>query len=173
MLNKILAVAALATSGLVLGKLFMKTRGSETNSSVEVSIDVEVPVRAAYQQWARFEDFPKFMSGVHEVQQLDEKHLRWRADVAGKEKKWNAEIVEQIPYMRIAWRSTSWMRDAGVVTFRKISETATKIVLKTDCDPRRFSEQVYGAMDAVRMQAMGTLNNFKDLLERSGKETVT
>ena len=145
MQNRNLAVIAIATGGVLLWKLSMKTRRSDTNSSVEVSIEVEVPVRTVYNQWARFEDFPKFMSGVHEIQRLDDKHLHWCAEVAGKEKKWNAEIVEQIPYMRIAWRSTSWVRNAGVVSFRKISETATKIALKMDSDPGWFSAQLNDA----------------------------
>ena len=171
MRNRILAVAAPAIGGVLLWKLFAKTRSPDANSSVEASIEVDVPVRTAYMQWARFEDFPKFMFGVHEVQQLDDKHLHWRADVAGKEKTWNAEIVEQIPFMRIAWRSTSGVRNAAVVSFQKMSETATKIVLQTDCDPGCFNEPLSDALEAVRIQAKDTLNNFKNLLERS--ETVS
>ena len=177
MRNRILAVAAPAIGGVLLWKLFTKTRSPDANSSiqasssVQASIDVDVPVRTAYLQWTRFEDFPKFMSGVHEVQQVDDKHLHWRADVAGKEKKWNAEIVEQIPFMRIAWRSTSGVHNAAVVSFQKISETATKIVLQTDCDPGCFNEPLGDALETVRTQAKDTLNNFKNLLERS--ETVS
>ena len=166
MRNRILAVAAPAIGGVLLWKLFTKTRSPDANSLVDVSIEVDVPVRTAYMQWARFEEIPKFMPGVHEVQQLDDKHLHWRADVAGKEKKWNAEIVEQIPFMRIAWRSNSGVRNAAVVSFQKMSETSTKIVLQTDYDPGCFKEPLGDALEAVRIQAKDTLNNFKNLLER-------
>ena len=181
MRNKILAVAAPAIGGVLLWKLLTKTRSPGANSSVEaasleaasveVSIEVDVPVRTAYMQWARFEDFPKFMSGVHEVLQVDDQHLHWRADGGGKEKKWTAEIVEQIPFMRIAWRSTSGVRNATVVSFQKVSETSTKIVLQTDCDPGSFNAPLSDALDAARIQAKDTLNNFKNLLEHS--ETVS
>ena len=71
-------------------------------SSIEQSIDVTVPVRVAYNQWTQFEEFPRFMDGVREVRQLDDRRLAWRADVGGKEKSWEAEITEQIPDARIA-----------------------------------------------------------------------
>ena len=169
--NKLRVAAALALGGILWWKLSEKTRGSALNASVEVeeSIEVASPVSTAYKQWARFEDYPKFMSGVHEVQQLDDRHLQWRADVGGKEEKWDAEIVEQIPYMRIAWRSVSGGRNAGVVRFQKISDTATKVLLQTDCDSRSFNEQGRDALGLVRTQARNTLSNFKDLLERREK----
>ena len=63
-------------------------------STIEKSIDVNVPVRTAYNQWTQFEEFPWFMEGVKEVRQLDNTHLHWKADIAGKEKEWDAEITE-------------------------------------------------------------------------------
>lgn len=82
-------------------------------SRIEKSIDINVPVRTAYNQWTQFEEFPRFMEGVKQVQQLDDKHLHWKAEIGGKEKEWNAEIVEQVPDQRIAWRSTSGAMTAG------------------------------------------------------------
>jgi uncharacterized membrane protein len=64
-------------------------------ASVQESIEVDVPVRTAYNQWAQFEEFPRFMEGVEQVRQLDETHLRWRAELWGKSKEWTAEITEQ------------------------------------------------------------------------------
>ncbi len=83
------------------------------SSTVEESIDVNVPISTAYNQWTQFEDFPKFMDSVHEVKQLDDRHLHWRADIAGKEAQWDAEIVEQIPDQRIAWRSIGGVKNSG------------------------------------------------------------
>jgi len=84
-------------------------------ASITKEIDVNVPVRAAYNQWTRFESFPQFMEGVKEVRQLDDKRLQWRAEVAGKEEAWEAEIVEQAPDQKISWRSTSGTPTAGTV----------------------------------------------------------
>src|SRR5512134_1585195 len=107
-------------------------QGGKGMGQIEQSIDVEVPVRTAYNQWTQFEEFPKFMEGVELVRQIDDRHLRWRATVAGKTVEWDAEIVEQIPDKRIAWRSTTGSRNAGVVTFHRLADAKTRIMLQID-----------------------------------------
>jgi uncharacterized membrane protein len=171
MLGRIVAVAALAAGGVMLSKQLKKSRGLERTSSVTESIDVNVPVSTAYNQWTQFEDFPQFMSSVSEVRQLDDTHLHWRATVAGKEEEWDAEITEQIPDKRIAWRSISGVRNSGVVSFDKISDSTTRITLQMTYDPQTFTEQVGDAMGLVRMQVKGNLKRFKELLESRGTET--
>ena len=89
-------------------------------SVIEKSIEINVPVRAAYNQWTQFEEFPRFMEGVKQVKQIDDTHLHWKADVGGKEKEWNAEITEQIPDQRIAWTSRGGAINAGIVTFQPV-----------------------------------------------------
>ena len=96
-------------------------------ATVEKSIEVGVPVRTAYNQWTQFEDFPRFMEGVKEVRQLVDRRLHWRAEIAGKEEEWDAEITEQKPDERVAWRNTSGAKNAGVVTFHYIDENTTKV----------------------------------------------
>ena len=87
-------------------------------ASIEKSVEVNVPVRTAYNQWTQFEDFPRFMQGVDQVKQLDDKRLHWKAQIAGKDKEWDAEIYEQIPDKRIAWRSIAGAPNNGIVTFQ-------------------------------------------------------
>ena len=99
-------------------------------STIEKSIDVNVPVRTAYNQWTQFEEFPRFMEGVKEVQQLDNTHLHWKADMAGKEKEWNAEITEQTPDQRIAWTSRGDAINGGVVTFHRRSDATSTVMLQ-------------------------------------------
>ena len=176
MLNRIVTVAALAAGGILLSQQLKKTQGrggggSGSNSSVEESIEVNVPLSAAYNQWTQFEDFPQFMESVHELRQIDDKHLHWRADVAGKEKEWDAEITRQVPDQCIAWRSTSGVRNNGEVRFEKISDNATRIILKMDYKPEGIIEQLGDALGAVRLEARGNLQRFKDMLESRGKET--
>ncbi|MGB6055087.1 MAG: SRPBCC family protein [Burkholderiaceae bacterium] len=171
MWNRIVTVAAVAAAGVLLSKKYLKSRGADTESTIEESIEVELPVQAAYNQWTQFEDFPKFMDNVREVRQLDDRHLHWRAEVAGKEQEWDAEITEQIPDKRIAWRSISGAQSAGVVTFHKISDSRTRIMLQMDYTPRGVDEKIGDAIGLVRMQARRTLKRFKELLESRGGET--
>jgi uncharacterized membrane protein len=171
MVNRLITVAALAVGGMLLSKQMSKSRSAGMPSSTSESIDVNVPVSTAYNQWTQFEDFPKFMDSVHEIRQIDDTHLHWRADVAGKTEEWDAEITEQIPDERIAWRSTSGVKNAGVVTFHKISDNTTRVMLQMDYDPQTVTEKVGDALGLVKMQLKGNLKRFKELLEKQGQET--
>ncbi|MBI1890382.1 MAG: SRPBCC family protein [Burkholderiales bacterium] len=140
-------------------------------ATVEKSIDVNVPVSTAYNQWTQFEDFPKFMEGIKEVRQLDETHLRWVAEIAGKTKEWDAEITEQVPDMRIAWRSIAGAPNGGVVTFHRISDDTTRIMLQIEYDPEGIAENVGDAVGVVSRRIQADLERFKEFIETRGQET--
>jgi uncharacterized membrane protein len=140
-------------------------------ATIEKSIDVEVPVRTAYNQWTQFEEFPHFMEGVREVRQLDERRLRWRASVAGKDKEWEAEITEQTPDQRVAWTSRAGARNAGVVTFHRLDDTRTRIMLQVEYDPEGVVENVGDALGVVQSRVTGDLERFKRFIESRGSET--
>jgi uncharacterized membrane protein len=170
MLGKIVTIVAVAAGGMLLSKQLRKTNSSE-KTTIEESVEVNVPVRVAYNQWTQFEDFPKFMEGVREVRQLDDTHLHWRAEIAGKEEQWDAKITEQIPDQRIAWRSTSGAENSGVVDFHKISDSSTRIMLQMDYAPKGFTEGLADAMGAVKLRTRDDLKRFKKFLEERGSET--
>ena len=140
-------------------------------ATIEKSIDVDVPVRTAYNQWTQFEEFPRFMEGVQEVRQLDDRRLQWRASIGGKEKQWTAEIAEQIPDERVAWRSTSGARNAGVVTFHRLSDTKTRLMLQLEYDPEGAVENVGDAVGAVSRRVSGDLERFKEFIAARQRET--
>ena len=140
-------------------------------SVIEKSIEINVPVRAAYNQWTQCEEFPKFMEGVKQVKQLDDKHLHWKADVGGKEKEWKAEITEQIPDERIAWTSRGGAINAGVVTFHRLSDSKSKVMLQMEYDPQGFVENVGDAVGVVTQRVQGDLERFKQYIENRGQET--
>ncbi len=140
-------------------------------SVIEKSIEINVPVRAAYNQWTQFEEFPKFMEGVKQVKQLDAKHLHWKADIGGKEKEWKAEITEQIPDERIAWTSRGGTINAGVVTFHRLSDSKSKVMLQMEYDPQGFVENVGDAVGVVTQRVQGDLERFKQYIENRGQET--
>ena len=140
-------------------------------ASVVESIDVNVPVSTAYNQWTQFEDFPHFMEGVKSVTQTDDTHLRWVAEVAGKEKEWDAEITEQHADERIAWNATSGAENAGVVTFHRVSDTSTRVTLQMDVDPEGMVENVGTALGFLERRVKGDLERFKEFIESRGTET--
>jgi uncharacterized membrane protein len=140
-------------------------------ASIEESIEVGVPVRVAYNQWTQFEEFPRFMEGVKEVHQLDDKHLHWRAEIAGKAKEWDAEITEQIPDERIAWTSRSGPWNAGVVTFHRIDDTHTKAMLQLDYDPEGIVENLGNTLGVVKARVKGDMQRFREFVESRGRET--
>src|SRR5262245_29386370 len=109
------------------------------------SIDVAVPVRTAYDQWTQFEEFPRFMGGIDDVRQLDETHLRWVASIGGVRREWEAEIVEQLPDERIAWRSGDG-RNAGRVDFEPIDPENTRIDVSMCWDPDGLTESLGSAV---------------------------
>ena len=140
-------------------------------STIEKSIEVNVPVRIAYNQWTQFEEFPSFMEGVKEVNQLDDTHLRWKAQIGGKNKQWNAVITEQRPDERIAWKSTDGAKNAGVVTFHRLSDQKSKVMLQMDYEPEGTMENVGDAVGAVSTRVAGDLERFKTFIESRGQET--
>jgi uncharacterized membrane protein len=140
-------------------------------SKIEKSVEVGVPVRTAYDQWTQFEEFPRFMEGVEHVRQLDDRRLSWKAKVAGKTVEWTAEIHEQVPDRRIAWRSTSGARNEGVVTFASLGPSRTRVTLSMEVDPASFGEKVGDSLGLVEKRVEGDLERFKKFIEARGRET--
>jgi len=140
-------------------------------SNIEQSIDVNVPVHTTYNQWTQFEEFPRFMEGVEEIRQLDDKRLHWRTNVGGKQKEWDAVITEQIPDQRIAWKNTNGTKNAGVVTFHHISDKTTRVMLQLEYDPEGIIENVGDAIGIVSSRVRGDLERFKEFIEARGSET--
>jgi carbon monoxide dehydrogenase subunit G len=138
---------------------------------VEKSVEVNCPVRTVYNQWTQFEDFPRFMEGVEEVRQLDETHLHWRAKIGGKEKEWDAEIVEQVPDRRIAWRSTGGAPNAGTVEFEPEGSDRTRVKLAMDYEPEGAVEKVGDAVGVPSRRIEEDLERFKQFIESRGSET--
>jgi uncharacterized membrane protein len=140
-------------------------------ASVESSIDVNVPVRTAYNQWTQFEEFPEFMEGVEYVSQIDDTHLRWAAEIAGEREEWEAEITEQTPDQRVAWKATSGKTNAGVVTFHRLDEGTTKVTLQMDWEPEGMKEKAGSMLGRDEAQVKADLERFKKFIEGRGVET--
>jgi uncharacterized membrane protein len=140
-------------------------------ATIEHSVQVDVPVRTAYNQWTQFEEFPRFMEGVKEVRQIDDTHLHWRAEIAGKSEEWDAVIAEQIPDERVAWHSTSGAGNAGVVTFHRIADGVTRVMLQLDYEPEGMVEHAGNVLGMVSRRVESDLDRFKEFIEQRGQET--
>jgi uncharacterized membrane protein len=140
-------------------------------ATVKESIDVDVPVSTAYNQWTQFEEFPKFMEGVDSVKQIDDTHLKWIAEVGGKRREWQAEIVEQVPDRKIAWRSLDENGPNGIVEFEQLGEDKTLVTVEMAYDAEGLTEQLGSAIGMDSRQVKRDLERFKELIESRGVET--
>ncbi|MEX1104343.1 MAG: SRPBCC family protein, partial [Dehalococcoidia bacterium] len=113
------------------------------------TIEVEVPVRTAYNQWTQFEEFPRFMEGIDEVTQVDDRRIHWKASIGGKKEEWDAEIREQVPDQKVIWRATEGKENAGMVTFDPLGDNRTRVHLEMSYDPEGFVENVGDALGVV------------------------
>ncbi len=173
-LRNTLMLAGLGGLALVLRKrgTSMPSFSSGTTSSVlESSIEVSVPVSAAYNQWTQFEEFPQFMRGVEEVRQLDDTRLHWVASVGGRRAEWDAKILEQHPDRQISWISEDGKKNRGTVTFESLGENRTLVQLTLSYETEGFVEAVGSAAGLDRRRIEGDLVRFKELIEGRGRET--
>jgi uncharacterized membrane protein len=138
---------------------------------IEKTIEVDRPVRTVYNQWTQFEDFPKFMTGVESVRQLDETRLHWKAEVWGKDEEWESEITEQTPDERISWRSTAGPRNAGTVRFEPLSPDRTRVRLALAYEPEGVVENLGDMIGAMDGQVQSSVEEFKKFIEGRGRET--
>ena len=139
-------------------------------ATVTQSIDLAVPVRTAYNQWTQFEAFPDFMEGIREVRQLDDVHMHWVAEIGGRVTEWDAQITEQRPDERVAWRSTSGTENSGVVRFEPLGPDQTRITVEIEHDPEGMLESVGAAVGADDRRVRRDLERFRELLEQRGEE---
>ena len=141
-------------------------------STVTESVDVNVPVTTAYNQWTQFEEFPRFMGGVEEIRQLDATTTHWKTNIDGVKREFDAKITEQLPDERVAWTSIEGSRQAGVVTFHRLDDTTTRVTCQMDFEPQGVAETAGDKLGFLDRQVKGDLKRFKEYIEgRGGVET--
>ena len=141
-------------------------------SQVKETIEVNVPVRTAYDQWTQFETFPQFMEGVESIEQVTDTRNRWKVEVGGAHREFTTEITEQQPDMRIAWTTVAGdTGHAGVVTFHKLTDSSCRVHLEMDVQPEGFVEQVGDKLGFISRRAKGDMKRFKDFIESRHAET--
>jgi uncharacterized membrane protein len=155
-----------AATGAALA--YARTRGPV---SVEESVDVDASVETVYNQWTQFEEFPRFMDGIDEVRQLDDTHLHWVASAGGRRREWDAEISEQRPDERVAWHATSGKRNDGVVTFHRLADERSKVMVQLDYEPEGLRESAGSLIGLDRRRIKRDLEHFSELVEGRGVDS--
>jgi uncharacterized membrane protein len=140
-------------------------------ATIEESIEVAVPVRTAYNQWTQFEQFPRFMDGVEQVKQIDDTHLHWVVSHNGKRYEYDAEITEQRPDERVAWKTVDGKSHAGVVTFHRLDDQHSRIMVQLTWEPEGMLETLGAALGSDDRRVKADLEHFKEIVEAQGTET--
>jgi uncharacterized membrane protein len=140
-------------------------------ATVKSDIDVSVPISTVYNQWTQFESFPQFLSGVDEVVQKTDTLTHWKVSIAGVTREFDAEVTEQHPDERIAWKSTGGEDHAGVVTFHRLNDAETRISVQLDWTPQGIVEKAGALLQVDDIQIGRDLKKFKELIESNGFET--
>lgn len=140
-------------------------------SIYEEAVEIEVPASTAYNQWTQFQEFPQFMEGVESVTQMDDQTLKWVAEIGGQRREWIADITEQKPDERIAWVARDGVKNAGVVTFHKLTEDKSRVSLQMEFEPEGLMENAANLLGLVKMRVKGDLKRFKEFIESRTVET--
>ena len=139
--------------------------------TIEESIEIDVPVTTAYNQWTQFESFPEFMDGIERVEQQGDNRLHWVAEVGGQKHEWDAEITEQHPDSRVAWKALDQEGPNGVITFHKLDDSRTKVMVQMDYEPEGMKESIASMVGMDSRRVKGDLESFKEFIEARGSET--
>ena len=140
-------------------------------ATIEKSIEVDVPVSTAYNQWTQFEEFPQFMEGVKSVRQLDDTHLQWTAEIGGEEHSWQAEISQQQPDRLVSWRAVDGKYNSGKVTFEPIEPNRTRVNVEMTYDAEGMKESLGSALGFDSRRVGGDLDRFKEFIEERQSAT--
>lgn len=168
------ACIVLTLRGLGRTDRFLSARPDDTwrVQTLEETIEVAVPVRDAYEQWWLFESFPQFMSGIQSVRRVSDRITHWVTNIGGVEREFDAEIVEDRPDERIAWRSTDGITHAGAVAFTQLNSNTTRVWVRLEWSPENLAERAGAALGFDNMQVRADLLRFKEFMEtrRSGTD---
>jgi uncharacterized membrane protein len=135
-------------------------------SKVQGSVDVDVPVRAAYRQWTRYEDFPLFMVGIEEVTRIDDRHLHWRINLGGMHREFDTETLAELLDSLVSWRTVAGdPQQRGMVTFRRLDEDRTRVDVTMHVEPHGLTERAGTALGILDVRLRNDLLQFKDFIE--------
>ena len=139
--------------------------GEGRRMPVQQSVDVAVPVKDAYNQWTKFEDWPEFMHRIESAEQVDDAKVAFTTKIWGIKKRFEAQIVEQHPDERIEWNVEDGVSHTGVASFHKLAPRLTRIEVSIDVEPEGLVEKAGRGMRFTKRAVRSDLHRFKAFAE--------
>ena len=165
----------LGENGGLMGKAASKLMGGGGGGSqkggktrrlpIQRWTDVAVPVNKAYEAWTKWEEWPNFMHRVLEVSEEDDNKIHVSEKIWFWTREWDGEITEQRKNDRIAWKTESGMKHSGVVSFHKIDDNLTRVMVDMDFLPTGVVEKMASGMRFVKRAVEADLARFKAYVE--------
>jgi len=165
----------LGENGGLMGKAASKLMGGGGGGSqkggktrrlpIQRWTDVAVPVNKAYEAWTKWEEWPNFMHRVLEVSEEDDNKIHVSEKIWFWTREWDGEITEQRKNDRIAWKTESGMKHSGVVSFHKIDDNLTRVMVDMDFLPTGVVEKMASGMRFVKRAVQADLARFKAYVE--------
>jgi uncharacterized membrane protein len=165
----------LGENGGLMGKAASKLMGGGGGGSqkggktrrlpIQRWTDVAVPVDKAYEAWTKWEEWPNFMHRVLEVSEEDDNKIHVSEKIWFWTREWDGEITEQRKNDRIAWKTESGMQHSGVVSFHKIDDNLTRVMVDMDFLPTGVVEKMASGMRFVKRAVQADLARFKAYVE--------
>lgn len=160
-----------AVSGLFGGGKGKRKKGGGGGKPIVVleSVDVGVPVRVAYDQWTRYEDFATFAKGVKSATSADDTSSDWKVKVFWSNRSWKARTTQQVPDARISWTSEGAKGTTkGVVTFHPLGDELTRVLLVIEYYPKGLFERTGNIWRAQGRRARLDLKNYARHISMKG-----
>src|SRR5919108_6001252 len=168
------AAQRLKSEGGPLGKLAGKAAdklgsgdsGSKTRRlPIQRWTDVAVPIDVAYQRWTEFEEFPKFMHRVLNVEKKGRDNVSWTEKIWFSTRQWEGQITQRRKNDRIAWKTMKGTSHSGVVTFHKLDTNLTRVMVDMDFRPSGMIEKMASGLRFVKRAVEADLARFKAYVE--------
>jgi uncharacterized membrane protein len=173
--------------GGIAGKVVSKVTGGGGDDSgrehkktrrlpIQRWVDVAVPVEEAYEKWTNFEEFPKFMHRVLDVERQEGEGdepdtVKWREKIWFSKREWQAEVTEDSENDRIAWRTLSGTNHSGVVSFHRLDDNLTRVLVTVDFRPAGLFEKMASGLRFAKRAVQADLARFKAYAE-FGREST-
>ena len=127
--------------------------------------DVAVPVDRAYQAWTKFDQFPQFMHRVLSVEQNGRDKISWQEKIWFSKRQWKGQITERRKNDRIVWKTTSGMAHKGIVSFHKLDDNLTRVMVDIEFEPSGMVEKMASGLRFVKRAVQSDLARFKAFVE--------
>lgn len=141
-------------------------------STVNSTVDVDVPVATAYARWTDFERFPDFLSGIDSVTRTSAGLLHWKVSIGGVDREFDAAVIDEQPNRAISWKSVAGPEHSGAVVFEQLDADRTRIDVTMGWEPEGFVEKVGAAINVDQRQVDKDLAEFKRLVEEEQHPAV-